>query len=59
MKPDYGTASSEEIIAGIRVANDIVTSIRAVPNPAVQNMIRELISLMYIAEKEAADDPKS
>ena len=47
-KKDYGTASPEEISAGFALATEIAKKIRAVPNPAVQDMIKKLIALISI-----------
>lgn len=45
---DYGTASHEEIISGIALAGEIAGMIHAVPNPAVQNMVKKLITQIVI-----------
>jgi hypothetical protein len=47
-KKDYGTASPEEISAGFALAAEIAKKIREVHNPAVQNMIKELIALIEV-----------
>lgn len=45
---DYGTATHEEISEGFKIAIDIALQIKKLPNPAVQNMVRELLSLIQI-----------
>lgn len=53
MKRDYGTATSEEIHAGFAIATSIAETIKAIPNPAVQQMVKELIQLIQIEERKA------
>lgn len=48
MKRDYGTATYDEIQAGFKVAASIAETIKAIPNPAVQNMVKELIALIEV-----------
>lgn len=55
MKPDYGTATHEEINEGFKVANSIAETIKALPNPAVRNMVKNLVGMIYI---EAPADAK-
>jgi hypothetical protein len=47
-KVDYGTAPHEEIIAGIETATKIGKLILEHKNPAVQNMIKQMIALIAI-----------
>jgi len=47
-KIDYGTAPHEEIIAGIQTATKIAEMIRAVPSPAVRDMIKKLIAMIRV-----------
>ena len=47
-KVDYGTATADEINEGFKLAIDLAVRIKALPNPAVQNMVKELISLIQI-----------
>jgi hypothetical protein len=48
MKKDYGTASHEEIMAGYKTATKIANTIRAVKNPAVRDMIKQMIAMINI-----------
>jgi hypothetical protein len=45
-RKDYGTAPTEEILSGMKMAHEIATKIQAVKSPAVQNMILELLTLV-------------
>jgi hypothetical protein len=45
-KRDYGGATHEEIMAGMELAIKIAKMIRTMPNPAVRNMIKDLIALI-------------
>jgi hypothetical protein len=47
-KPDYGTATAEEIINGSKIASDIAGHIKSLPNPALQNMVKQLLDLIYV-----------
>jgi len=46
MRTDYGTATHREILAGMQTATELARTIRAVPNPAVQHMILQLLKLL-------------
>lgn len=48
MKTDYGTATSEEIGDGFKVAMYLAKRIKDIPSPAVRNMVKELIALIRI-----------
>jgi hypothetical protein len=48
MKTDYGTATSDEISEGFAIAMEIADKLLKIPNPAVQNMVKELIALIRI-----------
>lgn len=48
--PDFGTATSEEISAGFSVAMHIAEEIFDIKNPAVQNMVKDLVALIHVAE---------
>jgi hypothetical protein len=47
-RPNYGPASHEEIIAGINIAKEIGLTIKALPNPAVRQMVKDLIALINV-----------
>lgn len=48
MKPDYGTATGEEVDEGFKMATRIAAEIKSHPNPAVQNLVKELIAMIRI-----------
>jgi len=45
-RQDYGTAPTEEILAGMKMAHEMATKIQSVKSPAVQNMILELLAMI-------------
>lgn len=45
---DYGTATGEEIAAGVKLATALAKQIKALPNPAVQNMVKEMIAMITV-----------
>lgn len=49
---NYGTATSEEIHAGFAIATSIAETIKAIPNPAVQNMVKKLIALIQVKSEQ-------
>ena len=49
MRLDYGTATAEEINEGFKIAVSIARQIKALPNPAVQQMVKNLLAMIYIS----------
>jgi hypothetical protein len=48
VKPDYGTATGEEVDEGYKMAARIAEEIKSLPNPAVQNFVKQLVALIRI-----------
>lgn len=48
MRRDYGTASGEEVDEAFRMATRIAEEIKSLPNPAAQNLVKELIAMIRI-----------
>lgn len=47
-KPDYGTATGAEVDEGFKMATRIAAEIKSHPNPAVQNLVKELVAMIQI-----------
>jgi hypothetical protein len=51
-KPDYGTATGAEVAEVFKMATRIADEIKSIPNPALQNLVKELIALIRIDPPE-------
>lgn len=51
-KQDYGTATGEEVDEGFKMATRIAAEIKSMSNPAVQNLVKELIAMIRIEPPE-------